>query len=339
MRQEMPTTLPPMRSTSCAVAWAVPPVASTSSTIRTRSPGPTASRWTSRVAVPYSSAYSAASVSHGSLSALRTGTNPAPKWYATAEARMKPLASMPTTLSTLPRPNCTTIRSITVENASSSARSGVMSLNRTPSCGKSGTSRTSALSCSRSTGSPPPALGGRTSLALGSRTRGRTLAAARGAAAGRAACGGDRGRRGLPLLLLDLLGRRGDRAQSAVAAAALQARAQLLVSRLALLQDHQDRRGDEDRRVGTGEHTDQHREREVLQRGAAEQQQRQDRQDDHQRGVHRAHQHLVHRVVRDALVGVLAEQRGGLGVLLDLVEDDHGVVQREPEDRQERDHG
>jgi hypothetical protein len=77
---------------------------------------------------------------------LRTGTNPAPKWYATGDAMMKPRASIPTTFSTLPRPKCTTIRSITVENASSSASSGVMSLNTMPSCGKSGTSRTSAFS-------------------------------------------------------------------------------------------------------------------------------------------------------------------------------------------------
>ena len=73
-------TLPPIRSTSSAVAREVPPVARTSSTIRTRSPGATASRWISSVAVPYSSSYWAASVSQGSLSTLRTGTNPAPKW-------------------------------------------------------------------------------------------------------------------------------------------------------------------------------------------------------------------------------------------------------------------
>jgi hypothetical protein len=72
-------TLPPIRSTSSAVALAVPPVARTSSTIRTRSPGATASLWISSVAVAYSSEYSAASVSHGSLPFLRTGTNPAPK--------------------------------------------------------------------------------------------------------------------------------------------------------------------------------------------------------------------------------------------------------------------
>ena len=75
----MPATLPPIRSTSVAVALAVPPVARTSSTISTRSPGATASLWISSVAVPYSSPYSDASVSQGSLPFFRTGMNPAPK--------------------------------------------------------------------------------------------------------------------------------------------------------------------------------------------------------------------------------------------------------------------
>ena len=47
---------PPIRSTSEAAAFAVPPVASTSSTIRTRSPGLRRRRaWISSEAVPYSS--------------------------------------------------------------------------------------------------------------------------------------------------------------------------------------------------------------------------------------------------------------------------------------------
>ena len=100
----MPTTVPPRRSTSVAVALAVPPVARTSSTIRTRSPGAMESVCTSSWAVPYSRSYSRLSVVHGSLPALRTGTNPAPKWYATGDAMMKPRASIPTTLSTVPLP-------------------------------------------------------------------------------------------------------------------------------------------------------------------------------------------------------------------------------------------
>ena len=76
----MPHTLPPACSTRDAAAAAVPPVASTSSTIRTRSPGLMPSRCSSIVAVPYSSSYSSAIVSDGSLPALRMGTKPAPKW-------------------------------------------------------------------------------------------------------------------------------------------------------------------------------------------------------------------------------------------------------------------
>src|SRR4029453_3592344 len=48
-------------------ARGVPPGASTSSTIRTRSPGTMASACSSRVAVSYSSAYSSASTWEGSL--------------------------------------------------------------------------------------------------------------------------------------------------------------------------------------------------------------------------------------------------------------------------------
>ena len=40
------------------------------------------------------------STCHGSLPALRTGTNPAPSRSATGAARMNPRASMPTTLDT-----------------------------------------------------------------------------------------------------------------------------------------------------------------------------------------------------------------------------------------------
>ena len=57
---------------------------------------------------------------------------------------MNPRASTPTTLSIVPRPNATTISSITVENDTSSPSSGVMSLKTIPGFGKSGTSRTFA---------------------------------------------------------------------------------------------------------------------------------------------------------------------------------------------------
>ena len=70
MTNVSPTTSPPSRSTSRAVAAAVPPVAITSSTISTRSPGAIASRWISSRSVPYSSSYSSRSISHGSLPGL-----------------------------------------------------------------------------------------------------------------------------------------------------------------------------------------------------------------------------------------------------------------------------
>jgi hypothetical protein len=57
---------------------------------------------------------------------------------------MNPRASMPTTLSTLPRPKWTTVSSMTEEKATSLASSGVMSLKTIPGLGKSGTSRTRA---------------------------------------------------------------------------------------------------------------------------------------------------------------------------------------------------
>ena len=57
------------------MAAAVPPVASTSSTTRTRSSGWMASRWISSLSAPYSSWYSSRTTAHGSLPALRTGTN------------------------------------------------------------------------------------------------------------------------------------------------------------------------------------------------------------------------------------------------------------------------
>ncbi len=64
---------------------------------------------------------------------------------------MKPRASIPTTLSTFPRPKCTTIRSVMVENAMGSASTGVMSRKTIPGSGKSGTSRIRALMSSIST--------------------------------------------------------------------------------------------------------------------------------------------------------------------------------------------
>src|SRR5579875_993341 len=133
IRTAIPATAAPDCLTRAAVARAVPPVASTSSTISTRSPGPKASWCTSRVAVPYSSWYSCANVADGSLPFLRTGTKPAPLRYATGAARMNPRASIPATLST--GPNDAASASTTALKTLGSASSGVMSLNSTPGCG------------------------------------------------------------------------------------------------------------------------------------------------------------------------------------------------------------
>ncbi len=68
------------RGDESALAAAVPPVASTSSTMRTTSSAPNASEWTSSESVPYSRSYVTDVVSHGSLPGLRAGTKPAPSW-------------------------------------------------------------------------------------------------------------------------------------------------------------------------------------------------------------------------------------------------------------------
>src|ERR1700736_2671023 len=80
-RTAIAATSAPARRTRLAVAAAVPPVASTSSTTSTRSPGLNASVCTSIVAVPYSSWYDSEYVAAGSLPCLRTGTNPAPRLH------------------------------------------------------------------------------------------------------------------------------------------------------------------------------------------------------------------------------------------------------------------
>ena len=58
-----------------------------------------ASAWISMVSTPYSRLYSWPIVRQGSLPFLRIGTKPRPSSCATAPPRMKPRASMPTTLS------------------------------------------------------------------------------------------------------------------------------------------------------------------------------------------------------------------------------------------------
>src|SRR5436190_4497678 len=172
---------------------------------------------------------------------------------------MNPRASIPTTLSTFPRPYRTTIRSMADEKPSSSASSGVMSLKTMPSCGKSGTSRMSARSrwsvsnpAPRVPGSRPCSVTGRLrsapaalGLALGallSVAGGRRRPRPRrpGARAGRPGLTAARDRRRrLELLVLDelrlALGR-GDRPEAGAGGADLGLRLDHLVPGLALLQ-------------------------------------------------------------------------------------------------------
>src|SRR5690606_24846354 len=94
----------------------------------------------------------------------------------------------------------------------------------------------------------------------------------------------------------------------------------------ALLEEHLEGRGEEDRGEGADRHAHEERERDVAQRARAEQEgsdeeDRADRQERHDRGVDRAHEGLV-----DGEVGHLAVGRAGLvgdaaRVLPDLVED------------------
>ena len=115
------------------------------------------------------------------------------------------------------------------------------------------------------------------------------------------------------------------------------------VPRLALLEHGQHRRGDEDRRVGAGEEADEEGEGELLERGrpedeGAQEEQRRHREQGRDRGVQRSHQHLVQRLVDHVAVGevLLGAHQGR--VLVDLVEHDDAVVDREAEDRQQGHH-
>src|SRR6187551_3882426 len=69
--------------------------------------------------------------------------------------------------------------------------------------------------------------------------------------------------------------------------------------RLALLQDDEERRRDEDRRVRTGKDSHHEREREVLERVAAEEEERRDREERDERRCERTTDRLPERLVRD----------------------------------------
>src|ERR671937_535015 len=141
MRNASATTWPFSCFTSSIVPAAGPPVASRSSTMRTRAPGASASLCISSVADPYSSSYSTETTSAGSLPSFRTGTNPTPSLYAIGAAKMNPRDSMPTTASIFRGPMRSMRPSIAARKAAPSFSRVVMSLKRMPGFGKSGTSR------------------------------------------------------------------------------------------------------------------------------------------------------------------------------------------------------
>src|SRR3954470_21460151 len=143
MRKPHATTVPPSCSTSRHSVFAVPPVASRSSWTSTRAPLATASVCSSSASVPYSSRYSARTVSLGSLPGLRARTKPAPSSRASAGPSRKPRASAPMTTST--SAGARAQRPVTAASSpAGSASTGVMSLKPIPGCGKSGISRTRA---------------------------------------------------------------------------------------------------------------------------------------------------------------------------------------------------
>src|SRR5262249_18292503 len=144
-RKSEADTYAPSYSVSSATALAVPPVAITSSTISTRSPGCSASLCISRWSSPYSSAYETLTVGAGSLPSLRTGTKPAPRRSARRLPRMKPRLSIATTLSAGRPWQRATSSSVARRKSTGSLSSVVMSLKTIPFCGKSGPSGIAAF--------------------------------------------------------------------------------------------------------------------------------------------------------------------------------------------------
>ena len=104
---------------------------------------------------------------------------------------------------------------------------------------------------------------------------------------------------------------------------------------LPLLPDDEERARVEDRRVGPRDDPDEEREDELLGRGAAEEEQRGQRQDDGEARRDRPAERLQERVVDD-----LGERLAGVAgaVLADPVEDDDRVVDAEADDREHRRH-
>ena len=138
MTKQIFTTFPPRRSIIFTMASVVPPVAMRSSTMTTLSPGLTASLCISRVAVPYSRAYSSDMVSLGSLPFLRTRMNPLPMAYATGVPKTNPRDSDPAMRSKSRSFSSSTIRSMDMRSPSGLLTMVVTSLNMIPGLGKSG---------------------------------------------------------------------------------------------------------------------------------------------------------------------------------------------------------
>ncbi len=117
---------------SAIAATAVPPVAMTSSAIRTRVPGFTRSRWVSIVDVPYSSVNSSRALSPGSFPGFRASKSPDFHRAANPAATRNPRASIPRTtsggLASKGFPSASSARA----HAWPSAQSGVRSRKRTP---------------------------------------------------------------------------------------------------------------------------------------------------------------------------------------------------------------
>src|SRR5262249_31126259 len=91
------------------------------------------------------------------------------------------------------------------------------------------------------------------------------------------------------------------------------------VAELAILPDHEEHAGVKDRAVGAADDADQEGEDEVVDRPAAEEEQRQQREHDRERGIERACERLIDAVVDDVLEALECSPSQ---VLPDAVEDD-----------------
>ena len=118
---------------------------------------------------------------------------------------------------------------------------------------------------------------------------------------------------------------------------------ELLHRRLLLLELRKHWCCNHDRRVGADQHADEQHERQILQGTCTKQtgtdtENGRNWQDCNNRRIDRTHEHLIDRDVRDCRVGATRLAADTAGVLLDLVEYDHGVIERIAQNRQQADH-